>query len=118
MLGDGALGGGALGERALGEGALGEGDLGEAALGEPTLGEATLGGTNGGVFGCSSGVGGLKVTLCCSLSKSPKIFSTLLGSLNSGMNELVSPRFSFPSPFFFSFVFFLSEPCNMINNEI
>ena len=105
----------ALGEVALGEATLGEATLGEATLGEGALGEATLGGTKGGVLGCSGGVGGLTVNFCCSLSKSPNIFSMLLGSLKRGMNELVSACLNFPNPFFFlSFVLFLSGSCNVM----
>lgn len=109
-----------MGEVTRGEAALGDGALGEEALGEGGLGEATLGGTTGGVFGSSGGVGGLTTSCCCcccSLSKSPNIFSMLLGSLKRGMKELVSPCFSFPRPFFFSFVFLLSESCYIIKND-
>lgn len=101
----------AFGEVTRGEAALGDGSLGEGGLGEGGLGEATLGGTKGGVFGRSGGVGGLIASTCCSLSKSPNIFSMLLGSLKRGMKELVSPCFSFPTPFFFSFVLLFSESC-------
>lgn len=101
-------------DAAFGEVTRGEAALGEAALGEGGLGEATLGGTKGGVFGRSGGVGGLIASTCCSLSKSPNIFSMLLGSLKRGMKELVSPCFSFPIPFFFSFVLLLSESCYYI----
>ena len=43
----------------------------------------------------------------------------LLGSLNrGGMKELVSPCLSFPNPFFFfSFVLFFSESCNLWSNN-
>lgn len=95
----------------MGEATRGEAALGDGALGEGALGEATLGGTKGGVLGLSGGVGGLIASTCCSLSKSPNIFSMLLGSLKRGINELVSPCLSFPRPFFFSFVFLLSESC-------
>ena len=96
----------------MGEVARGEGALGEAALGDGALGEAGLGGAKGSVLGCSTGVEGLTDSSCCSLSKSPKIFSMLLGSLKRGMKELVSPCLSFPRPFFFlSFVLLLSASC-------
>jgi hypothetical protein len=73
------------------------------------------GSTKGGVVGCTGGVGGLKVNFCCSLSKSPNIFSTLLGSLKRGMKELVSACFSFPNPFFFlSFELFFSGSSNVM----
>lgn len=67
---------------------------GEGRREEKSLGETFLGVTKGGV----GGEEGLNDTLCCSLSKSKKIFSTLLGSLNKGIKELDSPCFSFPTP--------------------
>lgn len=100
-----------------GEGAFGDEALGEGGFGEGGLGEATLGGTKGGVLGRSGGVGGLIASTCCSLSKSPNIFSMLLGSRKSGMKELVSPCFSLPGPFFFSFELLLSESCYIIKHD-
>lgn len=76
------------------EATLGGETSGEGRREEESLGEAFLGVTKGGV----GGEEGLNVTLCCSLSKSKKIFSTLLGSLNKGIKELDSPCLSFPTP--------------------
>ena len=92
----------------VGDAFLGGETDGECRRAEENLGEALfLGVTKGGVIG---GEGGLNVTLCCSLSKSKKIFSTLLGSLNRGMKELDSPfDLNFPTPLFFSFFFLFSN---------
>lgn len=90
----------------VGEAVLGGETGGEGRRAEEILGEAPfLGVTKGGV----GGEEGLNVTLCCSLSKSKKIFSTLLGSLNRGMKELDSPFLNFPTPLFFSFFFLFSN---------
>ena len=107
-LGEGTLWDGAPGEETFGDAALGEVTLGEAALGEETRGETGLTGNAGGVLGISEDV----VGLINNSSASPRIFSMLLGSLKRGINDLFSPCFNLPRPFFFSFELFLSVPCN------